>query len=123
MIVAGLELTRIVRTPSARSARQACVPAESNSAACPMTPGPLPLISALVGLTRSARGAGLAGIGIVGRRVAGSVNGGSVTQKSPRPQGAVVLVAGIHRLLPGLSGPVRRPHRTGTRVLQRVARR
>ena len=27
MIVAGLELTRIVRTPSARSARQACVPA------------------------------------------------------------------------------------------------
>ena len=27
MIVAGFELTRIVRTPSARSARQACVPA------------------------------------------------------------------------------------------------
>ena len=27
MIVAGLELTRIVRTPSARSARHACVPA------------------------------------------------------------------------------------------------
>src|SRR5450759_2116768 len=47
-----------------------------------MTTGPDPMISALLGLIRTARGAGLAGTGMV----AGG-NGGSVTQKSHRPRG------------------------------------
>src|SRR4051794_2478469 len=43
MIVAGLELTRETRKPSDRRTRQACVPKESNSAACPRTIGPDPI--------------------------------------------------------------------------------
>src|SRR5262249_34009263 len=43
MMVAGLELMRLTRSPSARSTRHAWVPEESNSHACPMTIGPEPM--------------------------------------------------------------------------------
>nr|AIF09915.1 hypothetical protein [uncultured marine group II/III euryarchaeote KM3_41_F08] len=43
-MVAGLELTRMTSKPSARSARQACEPEKSNSAAWPILIGPEPRI-------------------------------------------------------------------------------
>src|SRR3970282_1011557 len=51
MIVAGLELTRTVVTPSSRRARQAWGPEEANSAAWPMAIGPEPRMSTLVGFS------------------------------------------------------------------------
>src|SRR5207344_916631 len=43
MIVAGFELTRTVRMPSARSPRSAWLPEQANSQAWPMTIGPEPM--------------------------------------------------------------------------------
>src|SRR5262249_30688571 len=45
MIVAGLELTRLTRMPSARSTPHAWAPEESNSQGLPMTTGPGPMTS------------------------------------------------------------------------------
>ncbi len=43
-MVAGLELTRTVLRPSSRRDLQAWEPEKSNSAACPITIGPEPII-------------------------------------------------------------------------------
>ena len=43
MMVAGLEFKRTTSIPSSFKERQACVPAKSNSAACPITIGPEPI--------------------------------------------------------------------------------
>ena len=47
-MVAGFELTRLTCKPSARRTRQAWVPEQSNSQACPITIGPEPITSAFV---------------------------------------------------------------------------
>src|ERR1035437_7068134 len=88
-----------------------------------MTTGPLPMISADAGLRRSARGACAepAGKGAAGAVPAaaeaeppGEGAARAVIQKSHRPRGLGGLACRASSdLLPGLSGPVRRPHRTG----------